>query len=204
VTKIKKIKHKRITSNTLKRTFKAGINTGVDIVQLVKLPNGEDRDEWIAMNTIELYNTVKLMWGIDDFCTEESCPHMTSHSSKGEATYLWAEEDGKTTLDLPAPRYIEKLFQWVGQKLDNEEIFPVDGAFPKIFTSEVKLILKRLFRVYAHIYYSHMPRIRDIGSEIQLHTCFKHFYYFVTEFGLVKLTSMEPLQGLINELIIQQ
>jgi len=60
--------------------------------------------------------------------------------------------------------------------------------------------MKRLFRVYAHIYYKHIERIRDLGAELQLHTCFKHFYFFVTEFNLVKRALMEPLQGLIDEL----
>jgi len=152
------------------------------------------------MNTIELYNTVKILYGIDPFCTTESCPHMTSNSTKGEALYYWAEEGSKNTLDLSAPEYIERLFSWVGDKLDNETIFPIDGDFPNNFSNEVKVILKRLFRVYAHIYYKHMDRFRELGDELKLHTCFKHFYYFVVEFNLVKQSVLEPLQGLIDEL----
>jgi len=152
------------------------------------------------MNTIELFNTIKILWSIEEYCTEEGCPHMISSSARGEATYFWSEDEGKKTVDLPAPRYIEKLFQWVNDKLEDETIFPVDGSFPRHFIPEVKLILKRLFRVYAHIYYTHIDRMREVGAELQLHTCFKHFYYFVTEFNLVKYSAMEPLQSLINEL----
>jgi MOB kinase activator 1 len=46
---------------------------------------------------------------------------------------------------------------WIQALLDNEKIFPsrTDVPFPKHFESVVKQIFKKLFRVYAHIYYSH-------------------------------------------------
>ena len=43
----------------------------------------------------------------------------------------------------------------------------------------VKVILKRLFRVYAHIYYQHFSEVRDLQEEAHLNTSFKHFIYFV-------------------------
>jgi MOB kinase activator 1 len=66
----------------------------------------------------------------------------------------------------------------------------VSGAFPKNFETEVRTILKRMFRVYAHIYHSHLPHIKSVGSEAHLNTCFKHFVYFVGEFGLVDAREM--------------
>src|SRR3989344_5353062 len=38
---------------------------------------------------------------------------------------------------------------------------------------QIKQIFKRLFRVYAHIYYSHFEKIVDLGEEAHLNTCFK-------------------------------
>lgn len=42
-------------------------------------------------------------------------------------------------------------------QLDNPAVFPqrYGAAFPRDFLNTVKTILKRLFRVYAHIYHSH-------------------------------------------------
>ena len=48
-----------------------------------------------------------------------------------------------------------------------------DVPFPKSFLSRVKTIFKRLFRVYAHIYYNHFQRVVSLGEEAHLNTCFK-------------------------------
>jgi len=64
----------------------------------------------------------------------------------------------------------------------------------------VKQIFKRLFRVYAHTYYSHFPKIVSLGEEAHLNTCFKHFYLFITEFELVDKREIAPLQDLIDSL----
>lgn len=87
--------------------------------------------------------------------------------------------------------------------LDNDKLFPgrAEDPFPKHFESVIKQIFKRLFRIYAHIYYSHFEKVVALGEEAHLNTCFKHFYYFVTEFKLVDKKEMAPLQELIDGLI---
>jgi hypothetical protein len=57
----------------------------------------------------------------------------------------------------------------------------------------VKNIFKRLFRVYGHMYHSHVESIIALGAEAHLNTCFKHFMYFILEFGLVERKELEPL-----------
>jgi hypothetical protein len=52
-------------------------------------------------------------------------------------------------------------------------------AFPKNFIHIAKTILKRLFRVYAHIYHQHFREVVSLGEEAHLNTSFKHFIYFV-------------------------
>jgi MOB kinase activator 1 len=79
-------------------------------------------------------------------------------------------------------------------------IYNADVPFPKNFKDIVKQIFKRLFRVYAHIYYSHFHKIVSLGEEAHLNTCFKHFYYFICEFNLVDKKEMQPLQELIDNL----
>lgn len=51
--------------------------------------------------------------------------------------------------------------------------------FPRNFQSNAKTILKRLFRVYAHIYHQHFSEVVQLGEEAHLNTSFKHFIFFV-------------------------
>lgn len=96
---------------------------------------------------------------------------------------------------------------WVQDQLDDETLFPskiggcscvaqdgpswlshaliparpcVPGVpFPKNFMSVAKTILKRLFRVYAHIYHQHFDSVIRLQEEAHLNTSFKHFIFFV-------------------------
>lgn len=70
---------------------------------------------------------------------------------------------------------------------------PAGTPFPKNFLQVVKKILSRLFRVFVHVYIHHFDRIAQLGSEAHVNTCYKHFYYFVTEFGLIDTKELEPL-----------
>lgn len=65
----------------------------------------------------------------------------------------------------------------------------------------MKHIFKRLFRVYAHIYYSHAREVMDLGIEAHLNTAFKHFYLFIREFNLVEEKELVPLETKINQIL---
>ena len=47
----------------------------------------------------------------------------------------------------------------------------VGVRFPSTFMSTAKTILRRLFRVYAHIYHSHFDQICALGIEGELNPC---------------------------------
>lgn len=167
----------------------------------VKCPPNEDQNEWIAVNTVDFYNEINMLYGsIADYCTKESCPVM----SAGTHTYLWA--DGvkiKKPISVSAPEYVELLMVWVESQLNDEMIFPVEyGAqFPKDFLPICKTIFKRYFRVYAHIYHHHFKKVVEGGAEAHLNTCFKHLIYFITEFDLVQDRELAPLQDLVNKIL---
>lgn len=65
--------------------------------------------------------------------------------------------------------------------------------FPKNFLQICKKILCRLFRVFVHVYIHHFDRIILMGAEAHVNTCYKHFYYFVTELNLIDRKELEPL-----------
>jgi len=76
-----------------------------------------------------------------------------------------------------------------------------DAKFPRNFKAQVKVIYKRLFRLYAHIYYHHLENLKSIGANAHLNTCFKHFIYFCYKFDLLDDQETLPLKKLINKFI---
>nr|CUU99425.1 hypothetical transcript [Hymenolepis microstoma] len=72
--------------------------------------------------------------------------------------------------------------------------------FPPNFLKIAKEILKRLFRVYAHIYNLHFREVQLLDEATHLNTSFKHFVYFVLEFDLVPPIELEALQLVIDAL----
>ena len=195
--------NKKITKNSrgygLKQIAKMTLGGG-NIEIAVELPNGEDLNEWLAVNTIEFYNDINLLYGmLVEFCTKESCPVM---SAGPKYQYLWADGSNlKSPLKVSASEYIEYLMTWVENQLNNESIFPsvIGVPFPKNFFNMIKVIFKRLFRVYAHIYYTHFPQIVMLGCQYHLNTYFKHFIFFIDRFNLVEPKELAPLAELIQK-----
>jgi MOB kinase activator 1 len=197
---------------TLKQHIEQTLGSGT-IEQAVKLPRGEDANEWVAVNTVFFYNALNVLYQVldDTLCTEQRCPTMSAGpqvrrrgglragTRAGRAAhptaappppppppsqyeYLWA--DGvrvRSPLKLCAPDYTNALFDWVEAQLDDPALFPrgAGAAFPRDFQAVVKTILKRLFRVYAHIYHSHFRQVVALELEPHLNTCFRHFIRFV-------------------------
>lgn len=180
---------------------KATLGSG-NMRSAVVLPKGEDLNEWLAVNTVDFFNEISLLYGtITEFCTPSSCPVM---SAGPQYEYLWM--DGvkvKKPLKVSAPEYVDLLMSWVETQLNDEHIFPLQlgTPFPKNFIYVVKVIFKRLFRVYAHIYHSHFQKIVGLGAEAHLNTCFKHFIFFVEEFKLISPKEQAPLKDLIESLM---
>lgn len=172
-----------------------------DMSVTVSLPAGTDRNEWLAVNTVDFFNEISLLYGtIVEFCTAEACPTM---SAGDKFEYLWMDGTKITKpVRCSAPQYVDYLMTWVEEQLNNEDIFPTteDVPFPDHFVPSVKTIFKRLFRVYAHMYFSHFDTIVSLKVEAHLNTCFKHFIYFVREFELVESKELAPLHDLIETL----
>lgn len=170
-----------------------------DMRSAVSLPPGEDENEWLAVHCVDFYNEASLLFGtVVDYCTPETCPTM---SAGPKYEFLWGEGVAKP-IRVPAREYVDLLMTWIEGQINNEALFPTstDTAFPKGFKSAVKNIMKRLFRVYAHVYIEHFPTILSLGAEAHLNTCFKHFIFFVLAFDLIDKKELAPLQELINRM----
>ncbi|KAF2752860.1 hypothetical protein EJ05DRAFT_480878 [Pseudovirgaria hyperparasitica] len=168
----------------LKQFAEATLGSG-SLRKAVKLPEGEDFNEWLAVNVVDFYNQINLLYGsITEFCSPQSCPEM---KATDEFEYLWQDnENFKRPTKMTAPEYVEHLMAWIQSNIDNEQMFPsrIGVAFPKAFPSLLRQIFKRLYRVYAHIYCHHYPVVVQLGLEPHLNTSFKHYVLFIDEHNL--------------------
>ncbi|KAF2654074.1 hypothetical protein K491DRAFT_717483 [Lophiostoma macrostomum CBS 122681] len=187
----------------LKQYAEATLGSG-SLRKAVKLPEGEDKDEWLAVNVVDFYNQINLLYGgITEFCSPQSCPEM---KATDEFEYLWQDsENYKKPTKMPAPEYIEHLMAWVQSNIDNEQMFPsrIGVPFPKTFPALLRNIFKRLYRVYAHIYCHHYPVIIELGLEPHLNTSFKHYVLFIDEHGLASGSKdfWGPLGDLVENML---
>ena len=183
----------------LQQLSQATLGAG-DLKTAVKLPEGENLNDWLAMNVVEFYNQINCLYSpIVDRCTQTTCPEMTAGPNY---KYAW-QDNGKFKKPtiLPAPEYISNLMQWAEQIIDDEKIFPSDPSipFPKDFKNQVSKLFQRLFRIYAHIYYHHLEDIKTVGAEAHLNTSFRHFILFAKNFDLIPVEQLAPLQSIISQ-----
>ncbi len=169
--------------------------------QAVKLPKGENENEWLAVHVVDFYNQINMLYGtITEFCSPITCPRMIATN---EYEYLWSFEKGTAPVSVSAPKYVECLMRWCQDQFDDETIFPSrkDGVFPEKFPERVVIpMLRRLFRVYAHIYCHHFNEILELNLQTVLNTSFRHFILFAQEFNLLRSADYGPLLELVTEL----
>ena len=108
---------------------------------------------------------------------------------------------------------------WINGLLEDDKVFPseIGVPFPPNFRDIAYRIMRRLFRIYAHIYCKHLQVIhvvpgigyvckytikdvRNMDMEAHLNTSFKHFIFFAQEFQILPPSELEPLQPCIDVL----
>ncbi|KAG7394867.1 hypothetical protein PHYBOEH_004520 [Phytophthora boehmeriae] len=190
----------------LHRHIKDSMASGLDLTDCIQLPEGCQHDEWVAVHVIDFFNEISLLFGtISEFCTHSSCPQMSAGPCY---TYLWADGVQQVTpISLPASEYVSRLLEWVEQQLDDSQLFPEvysestgDDSNPK-FMATARNILKRLFRVYAHMYHNHLQNYVALHAETHLNFCFKRFVLFVRHFELIEQKELNALRKLIQTLL---
>jgi len=64
----------------LKRHIDATLGQG-NLIEAVRLPPGEDLQEWLAVNTVDFYNAISVLYStLAEFCTERNCEIMSAGS----------------------------------------------------------------------------------------------------------------------------
>ncbi|KAJ2607519.1 Maintenance of ploidy protein mob2 [Coemansia sp. RSA 1365] len=163
---------------------------------VVQQPKYTDLNEWLAINTFEFFNLVNLFYGVvTDFCTIGECPTMSAGPS---TEYTWTDTQRKT-IKLAAPQYIDYVLSQIQTTLDDERVFPtkIGSGFPKDIRATLSVIYRHLFRILAHIYWSHYVELLNLKIEGHVNSLFAHFVSFVKEFDLLERKDMTPMVDLI-------
>uniref|UniRef100_A0A8D0T0C9 MOB kinase activator 3C n=2 Tax=Sus scrofa TaxID=9823 RepID=A0A8D0T0C9_PIG len=209
----------------LYKKAQASLKSGLDLRSVVRLPPGENIDDWIAVHVVDFFNRINLIYGtMAERCSETSCPVMAGGP---RYEYRWQDErQYRRPAKLSAPRYMALLMDWIEGLINDEDVFPtrvgpgpflwwslwhvsLRGAamwckkgvpFPKNFQQVCTKILTRLFRVFVHVYIHHFDSILSMGAEAHVNTCYKHFYYFIREFSLVDQRELEPLREMTERI----
>ena len=161
------------------RDYTAATLGSGDIRSAVLVPQGEERCEWIAANTMDFFDHVSLMYGLvaDQAAAKYTKP---SEGFPSGFEYRWA--DGvkiKTPVKCSSPEYVDYVMEWASDKINDPALFPVEDGkpYPPGFEVQAKQIYKRMFRIFAIIYAVHSDLIKEIDAEAHLNTCFKHCKY---------------------------
>lgn len=168
------------------------------------LPPGESCAAWVAVHAIDFYNDVSTIWAVIS-----SDPFLNSFRP-GEGfpsgvEYRWADAAGQA-VSVSAPIYIEKVLGWIEQQINDDRKFPDDVNENEAlrvfqtpqFAALCGQIFRRLFRVYGIIYSSFFGTLEALEMAPHLNSCFKHFIFFCTEFGLLPEREVEPLEVLVK------
>ena len=70
--------------------------------QVVELPDGVRRESWIALNLMDFYQRISVIYGtVCHACTDVSCPKMTGGP---KFVYRWSDEKHVKPQSLSAPQ----------------------------------------------------------------------------------------------------
>lgn len=128
-------------------------------------------------------------------------------------------------VEIPAYEYLTLVQRYISGKIDDGTIFPTDAAgvsyadnpafctpvpesgqdwvgkrsgFPQNFMETCQTIFRQMFRVYAHLYWSHFDDMFSLNLEKSMNSCFSHFILTATTLNLLKKSDLEPMQPLID------
>ncbi|KAL1879920.1 hypothetical protein VTK73DRAFT_6616 [Phialemonium thermophilum] len=158
-------------------------------------------------------------------CNPRTCPKMSAGPNH---SFTWLNSRLEPC-EIPACEYLTLVLRYVTSKIDDQNIFPTDPAgvsyadnpafcspqisadglqdewigkrsgFPRNFFEVCQTIFRQMFRVYAHLYWSHfVDPMYHMNLEKSMNSCFSHFLLTATTLDLLKPSDLEPMQPLID------
>lgn len=111
-----------------------------------------------------------LLVALGDECTPESCPKMTASN---EWQYLCAAH--RKPQDCTAIDYMTHTIDGSTALLTNAKHFAARSEVPASNAKYFQSMARRLYRIFAHVYYHHRQIFDEIEAEMHLCARFSHF-----------------------------
>jgi len=111
-----------------------------------------------------------LLVALGDECTPESCPKMTASN---EWQYLCAAH--RKPQDCAAIDYMTHTIDGSTALLTNAKHFASRTEVPSSNAKYFQSMARRLYRIFAHVYYHHRKIFDEIEAEMHLCARFSHF-----------------------------
>ncbi|KAH0850893.1 hypothetical protein HID58_095145 [Brassica napus] len=170
-----------ISDHVVEKPFTATLMS-YNLREAVKLPYGEDINQWLAIHTIDFYNHVKRFVRYSQRVLHNH--HLPYHE-------CWILKP----ITVSAPEYVGYLMNWIATQIDNGTIFPQtpEATFPSNFKDFVKGLC-------THLSLS-LSEVVNLKEEAHLNTCFEHLVLFTSEYQLIDEAEMEPLKELVGKVL---
>ncbi|TSW89641.1 MOB kinase activator 1A [Bagarius yarrelli] len=97
------------------------------------LPEGEDLNEWIAVNTVDFFNQINMLYGtITEFCTETNCSVMSAGPKCSFSKKLHLQEEAHLNTSFKHFIFFVQEFNLI----DRRELVPLQELIEKLGTKD--------------------------------------------------------------------
>ncbi|KAI6177097.1 Mob1/phocein family protein [Aphelenchoides bicaudatus] len=161
------------------------------IDKLTEVPAGIDKNEWLAMHTLDLFENISSLCGVVlDHCTPITCGSM---SFPGCQKAYWLDEKGKRH-QYSAGRYIDCVMSFI-EAAKKEAIFPTKYGmpFPTDFEQYCRRIVKFLWHCCGHLYSKHWDLMALLNLRPQYGLVLAHLAAIAKQYVLLDSKEMNSL-----------
>ncbi|CEL92972.1 unnamed protein product [Vitrella brassicaformis CCMP3155] len=172
------------------------LNKRQAIQDVLKCPFGSNinREENIARAIVDCREDISLT---SDFLIDR-CTCQTMMAGK-RCEFRWFEEPDRS---ITAREYMNKLVEWLRTTLSQ---LPSDKTYPTSCKDVFGQMVRRIFYVYAHVYYEHLPDFVEIGEGGQrlsriadLNAGFCHILGLCDMYDLFDASLIPPLREIVS------
>ena len=150
---------------------------------------------WIRANIADFYNDVifLLQYKILQVCTQTTCPNLVLGLTR---SYKWIHEDTEPFINS----YLSSAIEWISQTFTKDSFaISCDKQDIKDNQRVISLMIKMLFRFYAHVDESHSSIfLNDPTFEAYFRISFKFLISFGLKYQLLPEFEYDLVRGTIS------
>lgn len=170
--------------------------------QALQIPSLNEKNIYLCFfktNFADFYNEILFFYNykISSCCTDKKCKMMSVGPKK---IFIWTsdkdqeEPQNDETSLISTEYYFKQSFKWIFSIINDQDFLFKDAEYQNDI-SKLKLITKRIFRFYAHVYYYHLYEIKSIGEDFTyFYISMRFFISFTLKYDFLDSFEFEPLR----------